>query len=239
MLTPFKKRVLSDIIAEKIVGYINKKLTPGDQLPSERKLCEMLSVSRTSVREALQILKAYGLIEVKPGDGIFVKGLESSFAKGVINPAYNVQVRELSDLTELRRIIETTAVCLSVMRATNEEKDAMKKNILLMEELVSLNESYLLVDSDFHNLVAKMSKNIFLIAIMEQIRNAMYKSLKHTVPVPGTGEAALKWHKAIYEAIIQKDSEKAKQAMIEHLNVVEDVLNKQLGVPPNMVQITL
>jgi len=71
---PVRPRRIYEDIVRQIQGLIaERQLQPGDRLPSERELAELLSVSRASVREALRVLSAMGLVEVRSGDGTFVR----------------------------------------------------------------------------------------------------------------------------------------------------------------------
>src|SRR5665811_2476255 len=103
-LTPVRRRRLYEDVVQQLQGLISSgKLEPGDQLPSERALADQLAISRTSVREALRTLEARGMLEARPGQGLFVRGWRSD---EIVNTLAAFLLRERESFLEVLDVRE-------------------------------------------------------------------------------------------------------------------------------------
>lgn len=132
---PIKTKKIYEEIVEQIKElFAQGDLKPGDKLLSEREFAERLQVSRASVREALSALEAMGLIEIKPGEGTFIRQMGVS---SIIEPLALLLLMEkdqVFELFELRKILEVEAAGLAALRATSEDVERMFEVIKKMEE---------------------------------------------------------------------------------------------------------
>src|SRR5512134_2290152 len=121
-IAPVKSTRIYEEIVRQIKSMISEgRLKSGDQLPPERDLAEKFLVSRTSVREALRSLQSRGLIEIRAGEGAFVRDVS---VEALIEPLALVILphREaVGELFEARRLIEPSIAALAARRATREE----------------------------------------------------------------------------------------------------------------------
>ena len=119
-LTPVRRRRLYEGVVNQLQALISSgRLEPGDQLPSERALADQLAVSRTSVREGLRILEARGMLEARPGQGLFVRGRRTEEIVGIL-AAYLVREREsFLEVLDLREALERKAAERAALLATN------------------------------------------------------------------------------------------------------------------------
>src|SRR5919204_1811477 len=120
-------RIYEEIVRQIKSMIAEGRLKSGDQLPPERDLAEKFVVSRTSVREALRALESLGLVEIRPGEGTFVR--EAS-VEALIEPLALLMVSQreaIGELFEARRLLEPSLAALAATRATPEEIQEMER----------------------------------------------------------------------------------------------------------------
>ncbi|RMF47458.1 MAG: FadR family transcriptional regulator, partial [Deltaproteobacteria bacterium] len=119
---PIRPKKISEEIVEQIRNLISEgQLKPGDRVPSERELASVLGVSRPSVREAIMVLEAMGLVESRQGGGTYVRSLTESSLADPLTSMVEKNPKMLYDLAEVRMGIETWSAYLAAQRATEED----------------------------------------------------------------------------------------------------------------------
>ena len=127
-LTKTDNKGLRNEIISKIRDHINyKNLEPGDKLPSERMLSEKFEVSRSTIREAIQTLEFYGILESIPQSGTFVAQLGVTALNGMINEILNLEEPDFKSLVETRILLELKTVRLAAQRRTELQLQHMKQ----------------------------------------------------------------------------------------------------------------
>ncbi|WP_435539634.1 FadR/GntR family transcriptional regulator [Azospirillum sp. ST 5-10] len=221
----FQERVprnLSQHVAREIgTSVIRGDWKPGDTLPDEPSLCEQLGVSRTVVREAVKILAAKGLIEVRPRRGTTVlprkrwQRLDSDLLawQQTITPTREV----LQQLLEVRRIIEPEVAALAAERADLRACKSIRAAYQAMQEVVDSADGYVVADAAFHAAVLRAAENEFLDALEAVIFAGLQASIRVTNPRPENNRSSLKLHEAVADAIEARDPDRARKAMQELL----------------------
>jgi GntR family transcriptional repressor for pyruvate dehydrogenase complex len=224
-IDPIEKLVLIDQIIDKIGRLIAEGfLKPGDMLPSERELAESLQVSRTSIRQALKALDVLGVLEIRPGSRTY---LNRSITKLLVNPMkFMTLLANVStiELFETRKIIEVTLARLAAKNASEENLQVMQAKLIEAEKLLSEPKKYLYSEMSFHDEVFKASGNRILSAMMMSINNLLLDSREKTVLLFKDLETTLVHHYKIFNAIKEKDPDRAGDEMYKHLNSVEHAL---------------
>ncbi|MFV9510369.1 FadR/GntR family transcriptional regulator [Tepidibacillus sp. LV47] len=226
-LKQIKPQKIYERVAEQLKEMIlDGTLKPGERLLSVRELAEELQVGRSAVREALSALSAMGLIEIRQGEGTFVKKFSEADLLSLDVSDQLIDMDQIKSLMEVRKIIEVGAVELAAQRRTNEDLFHLEKALNKMkEDLKTLDENEE-ADWMFHYAVARATKNNMLVYIIESISDSIKKNLKTNRKIlfslPGTPEQLLKEHMNIYLAIEKKDPQEARSLMFEHLQRVED-----------------
>src|SRR6056297_1982532 len=119
---PIRPKKISEEIVEQIKALISRgELKPGDRVPSERELAALLGVSRPSVREAIMVLEAMGLVESRQGGGTFVRSLTQATLADPLSSMVEKNPRMLHHLAEVRMGLETWSAYLAAQRASDEE----------------------------------------------------------------------------------------------------------------------
>lgn len=219
---PVEKLVLIDQIIE-IIGRLIAEgaLKPGDTLPSERDLSEMLKVSRTSVRQALKALDVLGVLEISPGSRTF---LNKSISKLLINPLKFMTLLHdvtTSELFGTRKIIEVALARQAAVNASEADINKMKDTLKIAEDNLDNPRKYVLVEMEFHDDVFRAAGNRVLSAIMASINNLLLESREKSANLFTNLKDSLNQHTIIFEAIKGKDPDKAGNAMLDHLTKVE------------------
>lgn len=234
MFNPLAERVsIKELIASQIEeAILNKKYLPGSKLPSENELCKIFGVSRTSVREAIQMLHVQGLVNIEKGKGIFVKNISSESVSNSILKflEHRFEGDYYFDLIHARQIIEPGIAYLAAMNRTDEDLANLKEDI----EDIAGNDGDPIkhgeYDMSFHMHLAQASQNKLLPLLLKPIHKLM-PSVKSKIltDVKEAKEAAVVWHTKIYEKIKIQDPDGAKSAMIAHLAIAEKHIEKAVS----------
>lgn len=226
MLEPIKKLSVSEAIVNRIRDSISRgELRPGDRLPPERDLASQLGVSRMAVREGIKVLSAMGLVEVRQGDGTFVRHVRAENLLDTRVAGSLLEAAQLLEVVEVRMALEVEMAGLAARRATAEDLEAMDASIRHMEEfLIQEGPRYLEPDLEFHAAICEAARNNSLSRVYENITDLIHHLRQHTYRVPGSGQRALASHRAILTAIRAGDEAAARQAMRQHMeNAGRDV----------------
>lgn len=230
-LKPIKTRKIYEEIVEQIRELVARgELKPGDRLPSERDLVERLKVSRASIREALSALELMGLLEVRSGEGTFVRRLRSESVVAPLAWMLTMEKGTVLELLEIRKILEVQAVGMAAERAEAEDIRELSAALDQLQDDLNSPTSDGSADHRFHYAVTRATKNKIMIRLMDTISDLMKYSLKasRSKLYEGKYTPALLFqeHKKIYEAIVEKDVEEAKDCMLAHLTGVEEEILK-------------
>ncbi len=220
-------QTLSKLIEEKIEQAIrSKKFLPDEKLPTEKELCEMFGVSRTALREALQMLSSRGLIYIKKGSGIYVENYSPS---NVTRPMHlylelNFDKNYLQHIIQVRKMLEPQIAGMAALNRTEEDIEFLKHN---HSELIKCPKSDYKrqgeLDRDFHLALARATKNPMIPLIVEPIFQLMPKvKLMVYKVVSEAKKAALDYHIPIAEAVIRKQEKRAIELMKKHLEIAEE-----------------
>lgn len=202
--------------------HINfKNLEPGDKLPSERMLSEKFNVTRSNLREALQTLESYGLVKSIPQSGTFVADIGITALNGMIDDILHLPVPSFKDLVEARIFLELKGVKLAALRRTADDLINMENALAEYSEKVVRGEDALQEDLLFHLAIAKASGNPTLNTFMLKITPEIINNFeKHHVCDKDTAFKGIQEHKAIIDAIRDKDTEAARSAMKVHFKAL-------------------
>lgn len=229
-LKPITKSRLSEVAIEQIKELIiSQKLEPGSKLPSERELVNQLKISRASVREALRMLEIMGLVEVKPGKGVYSKGFTGDLFVP-LSTWLSTHKETLHNHFEARLVLEPAAAGFAALRAT--EKDILK----LQDALKTFNEKLAgddiigLISADirFHSLIGAATGNKTIKLLMDTITRFLFEGWKATLRVNGRPQKTVLEHGKILDAIIARNEQEARASMERHLkNAIENL--KKVG----------
>ena len=224
-MTAIKHVSITDAVVERIKDMIcSGECVVGEKLPTESRLCEELQVSRTSVREAIRMLQAFGYVEIRPGRGAFVADYRGNKTRSWSDS----EEAKFSDFMEVRMAIETLSVKLSVERCSAEQiKELM--DIQRKFEVAYANQDAVrmtILDEHFHTKIVEFTKNQLLININERLLDSFrpYRNVSFS-DCEVFKENAVKAHGKIVECFIARNQRQAEEAMMHHLHITMDDFN--------------
>ncbi len=242
MLRPVRKTRLYEGVVAQIQQLIRtRELTPGDRLPSERELAAVLGIGRPSVREALRALDTTGLIEVRSGQGAFLRNLSVDPYLATVREslAFLLDVKEdtLLELWEVRQGLEEQIARLTAERRTQAQLDALRGHTEEMRKRIDRPESFVRAGVACHRALCEATGNAVLRTVWEAIADLIEKSQRRIIGIPGQPGEALRQHEKLLEAVEAGDAERAALAMREHMAAEGARLQQALaesrnGAPP-------
>lgn len=218
------KKIGSNTIVDKIVNEIIDLIISGEykagvKLPNEFELIAQMGVSRNSLREAMKILSAMGIVEIKRGDGTYVCSQinPTLFDKAIYSIIYDMSPS--GDLFELRQILDEATLKLAVNKATSSEIDIMQDNINNMSKAIENQDINMMkkYDMEFHERLIESCKNVFFIRIMKGVYSILEKSIEANVSNEKVDSLAAKYHQEMLDCIINKDNEKISESVSHSL----------------------
>ncbi len=229
LLKPIKRVRLYENAVDQIQTLIlRKKYKPGDRLPSERSLAEQFHISRHSLREALRILDVLGLIEIKVGDGIYVKGVNFLPYIESVNLSISSRLQMERDsfikLWEVRKILEVGMIDLSPRQVTEPFLKSLWRCIEEMEKNIDHQDVFISCGIRFHRLIAEAGQNEILILIWDTLANLIRRSHDKIYRTARSPRRSLLAHKRIYSTLKQRNIQKAVEAMKQHMLEEEKAL---------------
>lgn len=230
-LTVTNKQKVYEIIFQKIEhDIVSGNLKMGERLPSERELAAQYGVSRTSIREALRLLELNNLIEIRQGDGTFVKtNAQQTFQNQLSNVVLNTDQTTLYEMLETRLILESQCATLAALRATGKDLENIARTLEMMKN-TNDEEIGIQADLDFHMAIAKATNNNVLAQLIASfaphMRNTIEVTRKHRLSSTANITRTFEEHKAIYIAISRGESEQAKTLMEDHIRTIRQELSE-------------
>lgn len=220
---------IADIIADRLARAIREGvLEPGDRLPTEQQLAREFGVGRTSVREGLQKLKAHGLVESRKGAGAFVTtpGNEDpliDFKRWVARDPAGIE-----KLLETRVALETAAAGLAAVRASDADREELRRRHLTHEEAIEARDVSRLVRTDeaFHEQVFAAAGNEIISRLYELLIPELTDFRRKTLALPWAAARSAAGHGGIVEAVLLRDGPAARSAMGDHLLVLYDEVHQ-------------
>ncbi len=215
-------------VARQIERLILKKLHPGDKLPPERELAEMLGVSRSSIRDAIRSLELVGLVEPRQGVGTVVQEISAS---SLLNPLANVLVHKrqlVSELLDFRKMLEPPLAARTAMHASAEEIAEMEEILRRQDEKQRRGELAIEEDSEFHYSVALASENSVVLKVLDVLMDLLRATRERSLQVEGRPQRSIAGHRKILAAIKRHDALAAEAAMRRHIEDVEEIVLNML-----------
>lgn len=205
-------------IISQIRDYINlKNLEPGDKLPSERVLSVRFGVSRNNLREAIQTLEFYGLLECMPQSGTFMADIGVVALNGMISDILSLDDPDFKSLVETRILLELKTVKLAALRRTEEQLKYIEEALKAYDDKVLEGKDAVQEDLLFHLAIAKASGNSTMNTFMLIITPEIITNFeKYHVCDKNQSYEAIDEHKNIFEAIRDRNPKEAKKKMKLH-----------------------
>ncbi|NBF12350.1 FadR/GntR family transcriptional regulator [Pseudomonas sp. Fl4BN1] len=214
-ISPLIKRSLVDQALEQLRSRINNGAwSVGQRLPTEPELASELGISRNTVREAMRVLAFSGLIEIRQGDG--------SYLRAVADPLDMLQALSqcsLEQARETRQILEVEAVGLAALRRTDEDLQGLSTALQLSGGHFHGDlESYIACDLVFHQRLVDAAHNPTLSQLYRYFSSVVVAQLRQTLSLTPRRQDVFDLHQQLLDAIEQGDPERAKNLSRQLIN---------------------
>jgi len=238
MSTLFRKakrnRIFQDVVDQIQVAILDGRLSPGDRLPAERELCEMLGTSRGTLREALRILEHIGLIEIRlgVGGGAIVKdpgGKQITESLAMLIRSQKVSLRHLA---EFRENVEGTVAGLAAQRAKPHDishlRQLLVKARVCWEKGVSEWTEFVRLDEQMHMALARAAGNPVYAIILKTVHENIHPYYSRFLPV-GENELNENFHdlSELVEAVAEGNAGRARALAKDHVHRFDGYMKKR------------
>ncbi|RRD95483.1 FadR family transcriptional regulator [Clostridiales bacterium COT073_COT-073] len=224
-LTNIKSKLLAEQIEEQIYHFIlDTPFKVGDKLPNEFILAEKFEVGRSTIREAVRLLAAKGVLEVRHGAGTYVISTTPFDLDPLGLQRIEDKIGLAMDLADVRMLLEPGIAEMAATKATDEDIATLKRLCDVVEQKIKKGEEYMKEDIAFHTAVAASAKNKVLEQLIPVIDTAvmMFVNVTHKKL---TNETILT-HRAVVDAIADRDPIGARSAMMMHMTYNREMIKK-------------
>lgn len=189
-----------NVLRDKI---LNEEYEQGQKL-NEVALSKELNISRTPIREALKQLELEGLVKSIPNKGVYVLGFSQ---------------RDIDDMLEIRYALEGLAIQFAIERINDEEQAKIKEVYDLMEFYAEKGdqEKFNEINIAFHEAIYRCTQSKYFEQLLTDINYYIHVTSRHSIRQPDRLISAAQEHREIYEAIVARDKELAKEKIQNHI----------------------
>lgn len=244
-----ERRQVADIVAERIERLIvDGVLKVGQALPSERRLCEKLGISRSAMREGLRVLRGRGIIETSQGRGSFVAKLSDSQDSSPLMHLFNSQPRTLYDLLEVRALLEGESARLAALRGTDADFVLLRRRY---EEMLAAHadgedadpREHARLDHAFHIAICEASHNPVLVHTLQSLTDLMlstvFASVNNLYHRPTQKRQIDRQHSRLFHAVTERLPDQAQRAARDHIQSIRDNLKEIEQEEQRLVRATM
>ena len=224
-LKTIEKASVKDQTLEQLKNYILSGVVRlGERLPSERALADALGVGRYSVREALKVLEAVGLVESRVGEGTFLTTNTGASFGRILGLSFATWGGTIIELLDARKMIEVEAARAAAERATPQEVKLIETELKTMRANMDRAQAYLRADFNFHRRIGEASQNAiisqFVSNLIDLLEEVLRESHSDSLPAQAEGGGT---HQAIFDAIARGDADAAGDLMRDHIQFSSEV----------------
>jgi GntR family transcriptional regulator, transcriptional repressor for pyruvate dehydrogenase complex len=231
-IAPIRREPLATEIARRLVEYLlSGQVGPGERMPSERQLAQAFGVGRSAMREAIKSLSLIGLVEVRHGDGTYLRRTDGSLLPQVIEWGLLLGEPRTRDLVEARQKIEAVVAGLAAERRDDDDLAALRELLARMERQAEPGgdaAAFVEADVAFHLRLAEAGRNTALRDVLAGVQ-ALLRVWIGRVIAAGNRDLSYQEHVPILEAVERGDPAAAQAAMEAHMASAAGRLERALA----------
>lgn len=211
---PAYKQVAAEVARLVLSGSLRN----GDPLPTEAVLCDQFGVNRSTVREGIRLLEETGLVRRSGGKRMLVSRPTTQEVSTHVERAMVLHEVTFSELWETAMLLEPKTAELAATHLDDDELTALEMNVRNTELALAAGRSLVLLDIEFHNLIAKAVHNRVLLLTREPMSRLFYPTFENVLShLPGSGKRLVVAHKAILNALKSRSPADASLWMTKHI----------------------
>ncbi|GAA1382973.1 FadR/GntR family transcriptional regulator [Catellatospora chokoriensis] len=225
---------LTDEAIAQLRGMIQSgELAPGSRLPPENELATQMGLSRSGVREAVKVLEAARVLDVRRGNGTYVTSLAPQLLLEGLGVAVELlQPAGLLEVMEVRRLLEPSATAVAAGRMTDGQLSELEELMKRMRSAVDDAEQLMEYDIAFHRLVVAGTGNETLASLLDGLSGRTVRArIWRGLVLDNAAHTTIDEHQAILAALRSRDPALAAAAALMHVNTSESSLRAMLTVP--------
>jgi len=235
---PIAQQSLVTELTRQLMDYLlSGALKPGDRLPSERQLSEALGMGRSTLRESLKALTVLGLLDVRQGDGTYLKKADSALLPRVIEWGLLLGEQRTLDLVEARQKIEVAIAELAAGRRTPDDVEELRGLLSRMERSQANHQEFADADVAFHLKLADIAHNSVLRDILSSIQALLRAWIIRVIEAAGPDDTSYQEHVPIFHAVESGDEHAAGAAMHAHMDAAAARLMRTLSHTADIVEV--
>ncbi|WP_040983093.1 FadR/GntR family transcriptional regulator [Oceanobacillus jeddahense] len=228
-----KTEKIYEQVADSLIAMIKEgSLKSGDKLDSVEQLSKSFGVGRSAIREALSGLRSMGLVEMRQGEGTYVKAFDAERFTLPVSTAFLMKQDDVKELYQVRKILEVGTAAFSAESHTDKDLEKMEEALQLMADAKGNDRIAEQADADFHLAVAQATQMNLLIHLMGSVSELMSETIRETRRIllytEDRSNILYDEHERIYQAIKNRQADQARERMYEHLENVEKMLFQKL-----------
>lgn len=221
--------VLAEQVYEELLNMITReKYKPGDRLPSEIVLCERFSVSRNTLRAALNKLHVLGLTETRQGGGTYVKEVDSDVYLNFVMPALLTSNVNLLEAMEFRRGIEVEAARLAAENASDEDIKELQRYLEGCKENLESMMAFENANTNFHFAIAKASQSKMFMRMEAIIHQMISTVMQEYLSEQGADIDSTFYHEMVMRCIIEHKPDEAAYFMDRHMQFLVERVRRYI-----------
>lgn len=228
-----KTEKIYEQVADSLITMIKEgRLQPGDKLDSVEQLAKNFGVGRSAIREALSGLRSMGLVEMRQGEGTYVKTFDARLFTLPVSSAFLMKRDDVKELYQVRKILEVGTAVYAAESYADKDLQKMEEALQLMADAKGNDILAEQADIDFHLAIAQATQMNLLIHLMGSVSELISETIRETRRVllytEDRSMILYKEHERIYQAIKNRQADQARERMYEHLENVERLLFQEL-----------
>jgi DNA-binding FadR family transcriptional regulator len=221
VMSPIERNSVADQVAKKILDLVRTgNLKPGDQLPTERDLAQMLQVSRPSVREALRGLQILGVVKTRQGGGAYISSLDASDLLGPLQILITLNEDNVEGLYEARVMVDGRIARVAAERLPDADIDRLLAIVKVQKGLLNDPIGFRVSDLEFHRTIMEGTRNPFLARVSYSLYVLGIEYRRIASLLPGVLRQSQADHADIAAALAARDADWAERATETHMRNV-------------------
>jgi GntR family transcriptional repressor for pyruvate dehydrogenase complex len=227
-ITVEPREPLAAEVSRRLIEYLmSGEVRPGDRIPSERQLTEMLGVNRPTVREAIKSLGFLGLLEIRQSSGTYFRGTGSDVLYRLFELGLVLGERGANDMLRARAELEVVVAGLAAEAREEAGVELLRARLATMRECPD--EGFAEADTAFHAALAELAGNTVLRDMLKGMRTMIQRGWVERTGAVRPREVAYADHVPIFEAVEKGDATAARAAMAEHMRGATGRLRQALA----------
>jgi DNA-binding FadR family transcriptional regulator len=228
---PLRRPSLNEAIRDYVKQYIlDQGLNAGDPLPPETQLAQELGVGRGSVREAIKALESLGIVEVRHGEGLYVRPFNFDPILETLSYGVHFDTQTLAELLQIRIMIERSAIEDVIQRITPEELERLEQLMEAWKQRLETGEPHRDLDEEFHRVLYGCLGNEMFMKLFEVFWIA-YENLDDPI-IQDTGRAERDYstHLGLLNAVCARNVDLAGKCMVQHFAHLVERIRRARGI---------